>query len=157
MFRALAFASRISGASGMTWVVTLSFSQAAVYAFFRLRNQWKGSIAMFIMNMTISILWPYTTHVKIVHLVHDLVVGTSQSQVHGVHEFAKFEIWWMSAVLLFTLNLIANLGSFNSKRANRDPSSAFDKVIPVRFVIILKKKSEVMMQISSKVKINDLL
>lgn len=155
MFRALAFASRISGASGMTWVVTLSFSQAVVYAFCRSRNQWKGSITIFITNKTISILRPYTTHLKILHLVHDLVVGTSQSQVHGVHQFAKLEIWWMSAVLIFTLNLTANLGSFNGKRANRDPSSAFDKVIPVRFVIILEKK--VMTQISSKVKINDLL
>lgn len=49
------------------------------------------------------------------HLVHDLVVGSSQSQVHGVHQLAELEVGWMSAVLGITQNLTTNFGSLNRK------------------------------------------
>lgn len=73
------------------------------------------------------------------HLVHDLVVGSSQSHVHGVHQFAELEVGWMSAILLLTLNIIANFSSLNGKRANRYPSHTSDTVVPFRLVVTLKK------------------
>ena len=57
----------------------------------------------------------YREHVNMLHLIHDLVVGSSQSQVHGVHQLAEVEFGWMSAVPLYTLNITTNFGSFNCK------------------------------------------
>ena len=54
-------------------------------------------------------------HLNMLHLIHDLVVGSSQSQVHGVHQLAVLEVGWMSAIFLLTLNLTTNSCSFNCK------------------------------------------
>lgn len=137
MLRALALARTISGASGMTWTVSLSFSQAAVYAFCKYRhqkNKWMTHV-----NKSIYILWSCTVHVKMLYLVHDLIVGSSQSQVHGVHQLAELKVGWMSAVLLVTLNLTTNFSGLNCKWANWDPSSTSDIVVPFRLVITLKR------------------
>ena len=90
-------------------------------------------------NIIIYILWHCTIYLNMLHLVHDLVVGSSQSYIHGVHQFAEFEVGWMSAILLLTLNIIANFSSLNGKRANRYPSHTSDTVVPFRFVVTLKK------------------
>ena len=81
----------------------------------------------------------FREQLNMLHLVHDLVVGSSQSYIHGVHQFAEFEVGWMSAILLLTLNIIANFSSLNGKRANRYPSHTSDTVVPFRFVVTLKK------------------
>lgn len=77
------------------------------------------------------------------YLVHDLVVGNSQGQVHGVHQLAKFEVGGMLSVLPLTLDLTANFSSFNCKWPNWYPSNTSDVIVPFRFVIDLKTTRQV--------------
>lgn len=73
---------------------------------------------MVVMNRIINSIFAdlhFRVQLNRLHLVHDLVVGSSQSQVHGVHQLAELEVGWMSAVLAFTLNLIANFSSLYGK------------------------------------------
>lgn len=65
-----------------------------------------------IINNTFAALH-FRVQLNTLHLVHDLVVGSSQSHVHGVHQLAELEIGWMSAVSMVTLNLTTNFSSLN--------------------------------------------
>lgn len=88
---------------------------------------------------TSSLSLNYRAQFKMLHLVHDLVVGGSQGQVHGVHQLAELEGGWMSAVAIVALNLTSNFSGLNSNGANGDPSGTSDIAVIVRLVVPLQK------------------
>lgn len=55
-----------------------------------------------------------TEQLTVLYLVHDLVVGSSQSDVHGVHQLAELVGGWVGAVLVVALNQTANFSRLNS-------------------------------------------
>ena len=77
-------------------------------------------------------------YLKIRHLVHGLVIVSSQRQVHGVHQLAELVVGWMKAVLLLTQNITTNSSCLNTKWSNRDPSNTSDRLEPISLVAPLK-------------------
>ena len=75
----------------------------------------------------------------IVYLVHDLVVVSGQDHVHGVHQLLELEFGRVCTVLMFTLDVRADLCKLHRQRANRNPSRSSHIVVPVRLVLVLQR------------------
>lgn len=50
---------------------------------------------------------------EIYYLVHDLVVGSGQNEVHGLHVLSEFEVAWMLTILCLTKDLASCFGFLN--------------------------------------------
>ena len=73
------------------------------------------------------------------YLVNDLVVGSGQNHIHGVHEPVEWIDRRVSAVSRLTLDLRTNSCQINSQGAYRHPWKSFPISVVFSLVFILKK------------------
>lgn len=76
----------------------------------------------------------------ILYLIHDLVVGSSQSQIHGVHVLGEVEFAGMLTVSWFTEGLAGHLCLLHIQRPNRNPTESPHEVVILTLVLVLKRR-----------------
>lgn len=79
------------------------------------------------------------TGYPIQYLIHNLIVGSGQCQIHGVHVLGECEVARMLTVTGLTENLASCFGFLNIQRSNRNPSYSFDKAFIFTLVLVLRK------------------
>lgn len=76
------------------------------------------------------------------HLVHNLVVGRGQHQIHGMHVLGELEVAGMLTVSGLAEDIAGRLRFLDIQRSNRNPAGSSDAAVIVTLVLVLWRKAK---------------
>lgn len=74
------------------------------------------------------------------YLIHNLIVGGGQCQIHRLQVFSEPEVTRMLTVMALTEDLASCFGFLNIQRSNRNPSYSSNEALIVTLVLVLREK-----------------